>query len=165
MKIAEIKAACPGASPEFVMAQAELCEANPERGETEVLKAYNAELVKANEAERAKTVAADTARAEAEAAAAAQTPPAAGAKRAPGVPPLPTGSGASSEGESSGDPIGDFEAAVRARMESHKEPRHLAVRAVANGQPELLDAYEAAHTARFAPVANRKRGQVERTAV
>lgn len=128
----ELKAACPGANAEFLMAQLEASATIEAAGKswmtelTNKLAASNAELEKAKKA-----------------------PPPATAPTATGVEPLPTGSKASAA-DVSGDPIAEFEELVTAQVKLGK-PQHQANAIVCRKHPELREAMVAAHNALHAP--------------
>lgn len=132
-KYTEIKAACPGASPEFVGAQAELCEADETRTLDHVKDAYIAEQAKA-------LAEAVSARIEAEKKPAEQPKP-----EAPGVTPLATG-GAPDGGED--DPIAFFNGLV-AGYEKQGMDRPKAIREACvknkDAYRSYLRAYNEAH--------------------
>lgn len=130
---AEIRAACPNASAEFILAQIE-------KGATEVeaLKAFALEQSKQLEA-------ANKAKADAQQAqAAAETKADAANKPKPGAAGVPEAAAAGS-GEGSGtDLVAQFEQLVEAKVKAGK-PRHEAIRAVSREHEELRAAWVASH--------------------
>lgn len=117
--LAELKAACEGASAEFLLAQMEA-----KATEAQALKAYAAQL-KAD---------ADAAKAEAAKANAVKLLPEAKAK--PGVSPLAE---SGKESGDLGDPKAEAERMVAERMAQRKEPRNVAWRAVMSANAELRE--------------------------
>jgi signal peptide peptidase SppA len=150
--IVELKAACPGASADFLVQQAEA-------GAT-VESAQRAHMAEQNRLLQAANQAAETARAQAQAAEAKATAAEAkanekaadGAKAKPGVDPLKTKNAGADDGDGA-DPIVAFNTAVDAELNSlrHKTRRD-AVAAVVKRDPALHQAYlQAFNAARHRP--------------
>lgn len=137
--IGELKAACPGASADFLMQQLEAGATEPQ-----AMKAWMGEQAKqlaaAKEAE-AKLKADADAKAKADADAAAKS----GGAKKPGVKALAEGKAkADADAEASGDPIAEFNEAVDAKVAKGR-PKAQAIAAVAREKPELHRAYVIAH--------------------
>lgn len=129
---AELKAACPGASADFVLAQLE-AGATVAAAQTAFVAAQAKQLADLQQqlaAEKAKPA------------------PVAAAPKKIGVDPTPpSGKGASSEDEG-GDAIAAFEAAVADEMQASRCSKATATRNVSVKQPQLQQAYVAAFNAR-----------------
>lgn len=135
MKLNEIKAACPGATAEFVMAQFELCEANENRTVAEVATAFAVEQTKALEAERAALAAA---------LAEAKKAPAV----VPGVPAIVAG-GATEDEDS--DPLTEWESTIAAKVKRGMT-NAAAIRDTVTKSPDLHKNYLRAYNAQFGRV-------------
>lgn len=139
--IGEIEKACPGASAEFVVAQAKACDGDENRTIADVMAAYIVEQGK-----ELASVTANLSTVREKVANHAETPPV----TVPGVAPLSASGG--SDGPE-GDALEQFEDAVSA-FEAKKMTRAQAIRAVVNGKPELHKAYLAAYNAQHGRTIN-----------
>lgn len=139
MKMTELKAACPGASAEFLNTQMEACEKDEKRTITDVVTAFAVEQTRALTEARAALVEAQN-----------KAPETPAPVTVPGVAPLAASGG--SDGPE-GDALEQFEDAVSA-FEAKKMTRAQAIRAVVNGKPELHKAYLAAYNAQHGRTIN-----------
>jgi signal peptide peptidase SppA len=137
--LAELKAACPGATNDFLVSQLEA----------------NATAAQASAAWMAK-LAADNARLSQENASLKDAKPAeqaAPAGKGPGADPV----GAGVEGnQTTGDALSQFEQAVAEEIEQTKKPRHEAVQAVCRRDPQMREAMVAAHNAKHSKARQRR---------
>lgn len=131
--LAELKAACPGASNDFLVAQLEA-------GATAdaASRAYTASVVKERDELKAK--------------AAAPAPAAAADTKKPGASPVPAGAASAKDSSAAAgeDAVAAFEDAVTAEMDRKKCARHVAHATVCRTRPDLRDAMIAAHNAEHA---------------
>jgi len=134
--LAELKAACPGASSDFIIAQME-ATATVSQAQAAYIAKQNADLV----AERT-----DRAKAESDAASAK-----AAASERPGVPPVGAGKHGveASADDVGGEPIAAWEAKIAAEMLKPGMTQRVAVRNVVVANPELHAAYLRAYNAQF----------------
>lgn len=146
--LAELKAACPGASNDFLVSQ---LEANATVGQAASawmtkLAADNQKLSQENTALKATGNAA--------AAAGQETAP-----KKPGAPSVPAGAGSKNAGGDAlgGDAIAQWDEAVQEVMDAKKCTKAVAVRQVAIDQPELQAAYVAEYTKVNGPKVQRTR--------
>ncbi len=135
----EIKGACEGADPDFIVSQME-AKATVEQARGAYVASLNARVAKAEAATKA---------AEATAATAQEEASAGKALKASGVEAIGDGGGEGPKVELDGDPIAAFDAAVAARMEAKGCPKHVAHRHVCKTEPELREAYVAAFNAGY----------------
>lgn len=142
--LAELEAACPGASNDFLVAQLKASATREQAvaARMQQLAAENAEL-------RTKAAAQP-------AAAAAPEP------KKPGAAPVPAAAAAATQTAAGGDALAQFEEAVAEEMQATKKPRHECVQAVCRRDPDMREAMVAAHNAQHA--AARKRGREKASA-